>query len=190
MKNLEDDLNKSIEFQSSRIDELESKLSPIVEENALLKAEVDSLTQMVKQNSELLNKQERFSRRNNFRIVGVPATAKENCTEIVEEMLADNFNMADVSVERAHRDGRGHEGKSPHILVKVLSYRDKMDIMQTAKSVLKDEVYFIVDDLTKADLAEKKKWGQRVKQLYKEGTKLNFFAGKWRRNGQPFLFTE
>ncbi|XP_072041483.1 uncharacterized protein [Amphiura filiformis] len=189
MQKLESELNRSIEFQSSRIDAMEAKLNPLEEENAKLREQVDSLTGKVQHHADLINKQERFSRRNNIRVVGVPATENESCIDFVEKMLKEQFKMDDVTVERAHRDGRGYLGKSPHLLVKLLSYRDKIEIMQDAKSALKNESYFIVDDLTKADLAEKKKWGQRVKELYNEGTKLKFFAGKWRRNGQPY-FTE
>ena len=98
--------------------------------------------------------------------------------------------MHDVAVEHAHRDGRAPHGRSPHILVKLLSYRDKIEIMKQAKSALKDTGYFILDDLTKADLTEKKKWSKQVKELYDQGKKLKFSAGKWRRNGQPFTFRE
>lgn len=190
MKKLETELNKSIEFQSERIDELEAKVTPLEVENSKLRKEVDSLSESLQQNSELINKQERFSRRNNFRIVGVPTTENENCVEFVEDLITTKFAMPGVTVERAHRDGRGIAGKSPHLLVKLLSYRDKVDIIRSAKSVLKEQSYFILDDLTKPDLAEKKKWGQQVKQLYREGTKLKFSAGKWRRNGQPYVFNK
>ena len=62
--------------------------------------------------------------------------------------------------------------------------------MKQAKSALKDVGHFIIDDLTKADLAEKKKWAKQVKELYDKGNKLKFSAGKWRMNGQAFTFRE
>lgn len=188
MKQLEIDLNKSIEFQSARIDELAGKIEPLQNVITDQQTEINKLNDAVKYHSEMLNKQERMSRRNNLRIVGVTATEGENCLDIAEDILAQKFNMADATVERAHRDGRGKDGRSPHILVKLLSYRDKMDVLRQSRSTLKDTNFFIVDDLTKIDLAEKRKYSQQVKGLYNKGTKLRFVAGKWRLNGQPYSF--
>jgi chromosome segregation ATPase len=188
MKKLEQDLNTSIEFQSARIDDLKGQVEPLAKENKELKSEVQDLREQVQLHGDILNKQERFSRRNNLRIVGVPATAGEDCVGFVEDMLDNHFDMPDVVVERAHRDGKGTAGRSPHILVKFLSYRDKVDIIKQANAALKDVNYFILDDLTKRDLAEKNKWKTQVKDLYSNGTKLRFFAGRWRKNGQPYTF--
>lgn len=190
MKTLERELNKSIEFQTARIDELSAKVEPLTKENSELKTRVLQLENQVGTHEDLLNKQERFSRRNNLRIVGVTATTGENCIEFVEDVILRKFNIPGVTVERAHRDGRGTEGRSPHILVKLLSYRDKIDILKQSRAILSTEQYFILDDLTKTDLAEKKKWSKKVNKLYLQGTKLRFSAGKWRLNGQPFAFEE
>lgn len=190
MKKLEYELNKSIEFQTARIDELSAKFEPLTKENSELKIQVQKLQEQVSEHHDLLNKQERLSRRNNIRIVGIPAVAGENCVELVEECLSRHFNKPETTVERAHRDGRGTEGRSPHILVKFLSYRDKLDVLKNSRDALKNERFFIVEDLTKIDLTQKKKWSEQVKELYKQGTKLRFSAGKWRMNGQPFAFRE
>ena len=92
-------------------------------------------------------------------------------------------------VERAHRDGRRFDDKPRHILFKLLSYRQKVDVMRRAREVLKDEAYFFVDDLTPSDLQEKQKHVKKVQELYQQGTKLRFFAGKWRgAGGAPHNF--
>ena len=81
------------------------------------------------------------------------------------------------------------EGKPRHILIKLLSYRDKVDIMKRAREATKDENYFFTDDLTKEDLQEKMKWSKYVQELYHKDTKLRFYAGKWRLlNGVPYEF--
>ena len=93
-----------------------------------------------------------------------------------------------IKVERAHRDGKKVE-KPRHILVKLLSYREKAEIMKKAREVLKNEKCYIVDDLTRADLAEKKKYKKEVQDLFAKGTKLRFYAGAWRGNGGvPYFF--
>ena len=75
--------------------------------------------------------------------------------------------------------------------MKFLSYREKVDIMRRARDTLKDENFFITDDLTPADLEEKKKWNRQVHELYSKGTNLRFYSGKWRQaGGVPFKFSE
>lgn len=188
MKKLEDEISASIEFESKRITELEKKVGPLQTENDALKKTVSMLQEQINIHNSLINKQERFSRRNNLRIVGVPATENEDCIAYTESLLKEKFKMADVNIERAHRDGRGVEGKSPHILVKFLSYKDKIQILKSSRDVLKHSSIFITDDLTKHDLNEKRKWTVQVKELYHQNIKLSFYAGKWRRNGQPYDF--
>ncbi|XP_071483932.1 protein SpAN-like [Diadema antillarum] len=78
----------------------------------------------------------------------------------------------DIKVERAHRDGKRGE-KPRHILVKVLSYREKVDIMKNARKKLDKENFYITDDLTRADLDEKRRWSKQVQHLYAQGEVLS-----------------
>ena len=55
---------------------------------------------------EEVNKAERFSRRNNLRLIGVPESEDENVKAIVTDILTSKFKMENVEVERAHRDGK------------------------------------------------------------------------------------
>ena len=113
---------------------------------------------------------------------------REDCIVIVEEKLRVHFGIQS-KVERAHRDGKRVEGRPRHIIVKLLSYRDKVEVMKKARDVLKNERFFIIDDLTSADLQEKRKWSKQVQALYAAGTRMRFYAGKWRvRGGEAFDF--
>ena len=61
--------------------------------------------------------------------------------------------------------------------------------MRSWRQCLNDESYKIVDDLTKIDLEEKKRWTQEVSELYKNGVKLRFVGGLWRdRHGKKAPF--
>nr|XP_054774699.1 uncharacterized protein LOC129282865 [Lytechinus pictus] len=61
--------------------------------------------------------------------------------------------------------------------------------MKKARNVLKNEKFFIIDDLTNADLQEKRKWAKQVQALYAQGTRMRFYAGKWRvRGGDAYNF--
>ena len=191
IQRVEKELEKTVEFQSQRIDELEKAKKSQDKTIKSMELEVNQLRGRVSHLEEEINKNERFSRRNNFRIVGIKEAedpTQENCVSMVEGILHDKFGMQ-VKVERAHRDGTKRDNRPRHILVKTLSYRDKTQIMKSARDKLKNTGYFIVDDLTKKDLGEKRKWAEKVKALYSGGTKLRFYAGKWRGNaGEPFKF--
>ena len=118
---------------------------------------------------------ERFSRKNNVIVVGNPEPQgqREDCILIAADILRRKFNISS-KVERAHSDGKWNEGKPRHMLIKLLSYRDKVRVMRSARDALKNERYFITDDLTPLDLQEKQKWVKQVQELYKAGTKIRF----------------
>lgn len=184
-KQLETKLAKSIEFNSERIAVLEAAKENTESQMQAMKIELETLQgQLIQQRAEV-NKQERFSRRNNIRIVGMKKTEeRENCIDKVTKLLSERFEGDNAPrIERAHRDGRGVDGNPPHVLVKFLSYTDKITIMKGWRQALQGLPIFITDDLTLADLTEKRKWRTEVKALYDRGMKLRFFAGKW-RNGE------
>ncbi|KAJ8039614.1 hypothetical protein HOLleu_13663 [Holothuria leucospilota] len=152
------DLGQAIEFQAKRIDDLESKMADILSDHTNFHAKISRLESALEQKDEELNKLERMSRRNNFRIVGYPKLHQENVEDIVRDEIIPLFGDSNgIVVERCHRDGRGFNGRPPHILVRCLSYRMKVNIMKNRRTVLYGKDYFIVDDLTKMDLAERKK---------------------------------
>ncbi|KAJ8045073.1 hypothetical protein HOLleu_08002 [Holothuria leucospilota] len=184
------DLGQAIEFQAKRIDDLESKMADILSDHTNFNTKITQLENALAQKDEDINKLERMSRRNNFRIVGYPMSQGENVETIVQNEIIPLFgDSQEMVVERCHRDGRGANGRPPHILVRCLSYRMKVNVMKNRRIALSGKDYFVVDDLTKTDLAERKKWAGQVKQLYERGTRLRFSGGKWRDGeGRPFNF--
>ena len=215
-------LGASLEFERQRVDDLQDNQLRLETKVKVLEVEIAKLRDDADRNELAANKSERFSRRNNIRIVGIdefqptirsdgdPGSTShlqatndnpgltshlkaqpqrsEDCIAIAEDKLRRHFGIHS-KVERAHRDGKIVAGRSRHILVKVLSYRDKVEIMKTARDVLKNEKFFIVDDLTTADLGEKRKWSKQVQALYAQGTRMRFYAGKWRlRGGNAYNF--
>ena len=192
MTNLEERLAASIELNSERIGDLEESEKEQNKKIAELTNQVNTLSGTVKQQAASINRNERFARRNNFRLVGVRAHENENCVEIVKEVLQENFEWEGVPrIERAHRDRprNPEHNRAPHILVKMLSYQDKLKIMKEARQSLESTPWYVLDDLTPDDLKEKKKWKDQVKRLYDAGTKLRFVAGRWRtREGGVYRF--
>ena len=189
IKQLHLDLGQAIEFQSKRIDDIETKMAAIGNDHVNFSAKISQLEDALLKKDEEINKLERMSRRNNFRIVGVPQVNGENVESIVKDQILPLFDIPGIVIERCHRDGRGANGRPPHILVRCLSYPMKVDIMKRRRTILNEKPFFIVDDLTKVDLAERKKWAPQVKQLFDNGTRLRFSGGKWRDGaGRPFAF--
>ena len=53
-----------------------------------------------------VNNLERYSRRNNIRLVSYPETRGGNTREILDTIFTAKFVMGDVELERVHRDGK------------------------------------------------------------------------------------
>ena len=108
----------------------------------------------------------------------------QKALEVIAKVGIDN-----CKIERAHRDGRNVAGRDRHLLVKLSFYQDKVTIMKNARQALAQQDYYIVDDLTKLDLKEKRRWSQQVNQLFEQGTRLRFSGGCWRSlSGKPYVF--
>ena len=73
--------------------------------------------------------------------------------------------------------------------MKTSSYDEKVAIMKSAREALKEDPFYFVNDLTKRDLEQKRKYKKEVQDLYSKGTKLRFYAGQWRGNGGVPYFT-
>ena len=189
-KQLEDRLAASIEFNSERISDLEKAREGLEREVHDLKAELSSVKAVLEKHSIEINKQERFSRRNNFRVVAVSRTQGENCMQKIADMLTTRFGWAETPmIERAHRDGPDRYGRPAHILVKMLRYQDKLKVMREHRKALEGTPMFILDDLTAMDRIEKQRWKKEVKDLYENDIKLRFSAGRWRNTkGVAFEF--
>lgn len=195
MKNISRELNAIKEDFNKAIADLRLSVDDLKRETKTLKEQCKNLTDRVRileedktRHESLINKQERFSRRNNLRLVGVPTTEGEDCMAIAREILAE-AGVPNCQVERAHRDGRVVNGRDRHLLVKLSFYQDKVTTLKNARRALADKPYYIVEDLTKADLQEKRRWKDQVQALYQSGTKLRFTAGLWRgSDGKPYQF--
>ena len=181
-----------MEFQGKEIEDLKKETKKEIRKSAsLIENKVDYTNDRTYANRQHIanlwreiNRLERQTRRNNIRIIGVPESDGENVMEIVEGIISEIGLEDNVEVERAHRDGKvRYRDGVPHprqILIKLLRYTDKINIMKSSKRALKDKSYRFVEDLTKTDLEEKQRWKQEVGDLYKKEVKLRFVGGMWK----------
>lgn len=111
---------KTVETQVAQntesIEELTGDVNDLIEED--VGGQVTEIREMVnKTEKEMVcladqkNKLERFSHRNNVRLVGYEENEEENCVTIVKEILQDKFEMDSVEIKRAHRVGKRREGQ-------------------------------------------------------------------------------
>ena len=123
---------------------------------------MEKAEKQLKDHSEKLNKLERFSRRNNVRIIGLPQEQNEDCLALVNRMPEDKFDMHYIKLERAHRDGPKTPGRPQHLLVKFNGFQDKVKVLRMQRQVLADVPFFCVEDLTHQDLHEKRRGSSEV----------------------------
>ena len=128
---LEESFNSSLEFESKRISELESRIKELENITPLL----DKADKQLSDHSEKINKLERFSRRNNVKIIGLPQDKNEDCLVIVSKLLTDRFDMPNIQLERAHRDGPKTPGRPQHVLVKFNGYQHKIKVLRLQRLI-------------------------------------------------------
>ena len=188
LKDLDKEVRGVIDTHTKQIKDLQTKNKRLAERVSSLETKIQDLQKDKESHADQINKQERFSRRNNLRIVGFKTEAGENPIEIAKAVFT-KAGVENCRIERAHRDGRMVEGRNRHILVKVSFYMDKVTLLRNSRSHLSNEEFFLTDDLTLIDLKEKRKYSREVAELYRNGTKLRFFEGHWRSSdGKPYNF--
>lgn len=109
-----------------------------------MRQEINNLQAAQKRTESKLDEYEGWSRRNNVRIIGVPERAEGPAADLfVEDLIMNHLKPKRLSqyftMERAHRlpGGRLKPGAPPRpILAKLLNFRDRDIILQTARSNL------------------------------------------------------
>ncbi|KAJ8022861.1 hypothetical protein HOLleu_37872 [Holothuria leucospilota] len=189
LKAIRQEFRNTLKQHEEQIKQLREENTALKERCGALESKMNNLEASQEKHASLLNKQERFSRRNNIRIVGVKTESGENCIEISRNVMT-KVCVPNCSIERAHRDGKQHRNRDRHLLVKLSFYQDKVTALRNRRHALQNETYHITDDLTLVDLNEKRKWSNQVTGLFQRGTKLRFSGGCWRTaQGKPYNFT-
>ena len=122
-------LASSVEFLTSKFDELENERKEKDELINSLQIEVSSLKVEVKHLEKKTDYQGQYSRRNCLLIHGLNETKTENTDEMVLDVINDKLNMemSQVSIGKSHRLGkRKGPGQKPRaIIVKFTRYKDR-----------------------------------------------------------------
>ena len=180
------EISKACEFLASSVLAVETKVKALEDDSQIVTKKLEELQKKVLDYGDEMNKLERFSRRNNLRILGMAEERKEDTLEVVTNLLKEKFNFQEVELERAHRVGKPTPGRTRQIIFKLLRYTDKIAIHRSAKDALKGTNLRIVDDLTKADLDRKISLHPIMNQAYNDGKKVRFYDGRLYLDGQLY----
>ncbi|XP_065664399.1 uncharacterized protein LOC136086060 [Hydra vulgaris] len=112
------------------------------------------LSNKIKDNSEILKIKNKLreiedrSRRNNLRIEGLKESENENWSvseSKVQKMFEDTLGLKSIQIERAHRTGFRNTHKTRPKVVKLLNYKDKVEILKQAKNLKGKNIYINED---------------------------------------------
>ena len=143
------ELTSSVEFLTSKFDELEKERKEKDELINSLQIEVSSLKVEIKNLEKKTDDQEQYSRRNCLLIHGLNETKTENTDEIVLDVINNKLNMemSQVSIDRSHRL-RKRKGQKPRaIIVKFTRYKDRNHVFRNKKH-LKGSGISVTESLT------------------------------------------
>ena len=174
------ELKKSIEFTE---EVLEEKVQIMHRKVSSLEEKVEEIYDYQIDPDEVQKKLtdlEDRSRRNNLLIDGVEEENGESwddCERKVKEIFMKKLELEnDIIIERAHRAGKSKYGKKDQprtIVCKLLSYKDKVKVLQYCKKLKGSHIY-INEDFCQATLQYRKELWKEVKRLREEEDKIAY----------------
>ena len=143
LSNIETQFNKAILDLRNDFIDLKLETDTLQQTCSSIQDKLTILESTIQLQTNKLNELERFSRKNNLRIVGVPYVKDENCIKLSKDILQSVVNK-DIGIVNAHRTGSNSNNKDQHIIVKVFSNDDKTRIMKNSKKFLQGKGYYCV----------------------------------------------
>jgi hypothetical protein len=144
-------LEKGMEILEQRAEALAEKIVTNNKEMREIKQILQRTEYISKEALRLGNLNEQYSRKHNFKIIGVHEADRENTWKVVQDVLKTNakVNLEDREIVAAHRIP-GVKGKPRPIIVKVLNPNIKTRVMKKRSDVKRNgKGLKLVDDVTK-----------------------------------------
>lgn len=142
---LEKQYNAKIDNMKNDIEKLEQNVETLTEKLVDSNKEVRELKQVLqktehisKEAMRLANQNEQYSRKHNFKIMGLTENDNENTWKLVQDFLKTNINVEidDREIIAAHRIP-GKRGKPRPIIVKLLNTNSKSKVMRKRSEIRK-----------------------------------------------------
>jgi len=128
---------------------------------------------------EEINRLERKQRERNIRVIGVQEQYRENCMQIVENIVQGQLRV-NAKIEVAHRTGPNNEPRR-HIIARVSSVQEKIDIFKAQRYSGTFPNVVFTDDLTSRDYKRKRAYKPQIDQARRDKKRWQF------RNGWLFI---
>ena len=179
---IEEKYAKKLENMSRTIEMLEQKTVSLTEHLQECKKELREQHRNVEETEKVAvealrrsNHNEQYSRKYNFKIMGITEKNKENTWEVMKSFVKENagVDLQNTEIVAAHRIP-GEKGKSRPILVKLANTSVKARVMKK-RAAVKVKGYRLVDDVTKANV-----------ELIKRLSQLDEVESAWYFNGSVF----
>lgn len=140
-----------------------------------VRSEIETLKKEIEDLKQSNEKQERYSRRKNVRIYGVPESQGSSETTVYK-LLDKYFPKNEFELERAHRLGRDRpqpEERPRPLICRFLNWQDTMSVMRNKKSrdQMKKEGISVAQDLTPKQFEE-------LREMKDQGKRGYFFRGR------------
>ena len=166
------DLRSSLEFTDNV---LEEKVKKVEEQCKNMETELQEFYNNQIDPEYVYNKLvdlEDRSRRWNLRIDGVTekkGETWEQCEEEIQNIFKEKLGLENINIDRAHcSKGKTSSNKPRTIVCKLLSYKQKKEVLKNAKK-LKGSNIFINEDFYFETMQRRKEPWEEVKRLRREG---------------------
>ncbi|MBY0580178.1 MAG: hypothetical protein K2P53_00630, partial [Rickettsiales bacterium] len=167
---LETEFNEIKKFISVQDDIISSKLETVKRKTKKINIEVKDKSEILKIRNKLRVMEDR-SRRNNLRIDGIKENENESWidSEIkVHKLFEECLDIKNIKIERAHRSGPRDGKKHRSIVLKLLNYKDKTEILKKSCK-LKGKNIFINEDFSTETAEIRKGLRERMKKERESG---------------------
>ena len=176
---------KSIDFVSAITTENRDKVSALSANLDGCKDDLAAAKSTISNLEEELLKLQRCTRGFNIRVLGIAETQKEDCRAKVHEVLKTHFGYEGDIIENAHRLPARNQATLKPIIARFHSRATRGEIMRVARDSLKESGIRFTDDLTAADMAEKRRVQPYMDKLWRENKRPSFRGGRLFAEGRP-----
>ena len=178
-------LAKSIDFVSAITTDNRDKVSALSANLDGCKDDLAAAKSTIHNLDEELLKLQRYTRGFNIHALGIAETQKEDCRAKVHEVLKTHFGYEGDIIENAHRLPALNQAALKPIIARFHSQATRGEIMRVARDSLKESGIQFTDDLTAADMAEKRQGQPYMAKLWRENKRPSFRGGRLFAEGRP-----
>ncbi|XP_065645415.1 uncharacterized protein LOC136075900 [Hydra vulgaris] len=146
------------------------KFETVKQNTKKINIEVKDKSEILKIRNKLRVLEDR-SRRNNLRIEGIKESENESWLESeckLHKLFKECLDIKNIKIERAHQSGPRYIKKHRPIVLKLLNYKDKTEILKKSCK-LKEKNIFINEDFSAETTEIRKGLRERMKKLRESG---------------------